>query len=240
MVPPDFLLSIAAGALTTLSPCVFPVLPLVLGGAMQSRPMAPLAMGAGMVGAFTLIGVLVGTLGAGLDINAEHARTFGALMLLAFGVAMLLPKLDDVLKGALTPLANLANTAATGLEGGGLWRAAALGALLGLIWSPCSGPLLGAALTLVATQGKALEGAIRLGLFGVGAALPLMAVAYASRASLARTRDAVLRHGDRARRLTGVLMSVLGGIVLTGLDKVIEAHWTALLPEGWISFVTRY
>ena len=55
--------SLAAGSLTTLSPCVFPILPLVLGGAVQANRLAPLAMGAGMALSFALIGMALGLLG---------------------------------------------------------------------------------------------------------------------------------------------------------------------------------
>ena len=59
--------SLAAGGLTTLSPCVFPMLPLVVGGAVQANRLAPLAMGAGMVVSFSLIGLLLGLLGGDAD-----------------------------------------------------------------------------------------------------------------------------------------------------------------------------
>lgn len=234
------MLNIAAGSLTTLSPCVLPVLPLVLGGAMQRNRLAPLAMGAGMVSAFTAIGVLAGALGSELDIGASDTRTFGAVLLLAFGLSMLIKKLDDLFKGALARIANRANAAASHMDGEGLWRAVLFGGLLGFIWSPCSGPLLGAALTLAATEGKAVEGAIRLGLFGLGAATPLVAVAYASRASLTRSRDAVLRYSDKARVLTGAGMVTLSLAILNGTDKRVEALLTSLLPDVWLNFVTRY
>lgn len=233
-------LNIVAGSLTTLSPCVFPVLPLVLGGAVQRNRLAPLAMGLGMVTAFTAMGVLVGTFGSSLNVNAGDARYVGAALLLIFGLMMLFAKTDTLIKGALAPLANLANVAATKVEGDSLGRSLLLGALLGVIWSPCSGPLLGAALTLVATQGSATQGALNLGLFGLGAATPLVLVAYASRSGLQRARHAVMRHGDKARLITGVLMASLGVFVLTGADKALEASLTAMLPDAWVQLITSY
>lgn len=240
MINAGILLNVVAGALTTLSPCVFPVLPLVMGGAVQRHRLAPVAMGAGMVGAFASIGVLVGALGSELNVDASDARHVGALLLFAFGLMMLFSKMDNLLKGALAPVANWADKAASRMDGAGLWQAAALGGLLGIIWSPCSGPLLGAALTLVATEGKAAEGALRLGLFGLGAATPLVAVAYASRSGMARARQTLLAHGDKVRLLTGIVMAATGAAIWTGLDKVLEASLTSILPDFWIHFVTRY
>ncbi|MFN7641151.1 MAG: cytochrome c biogenesis protein CcdA, partial [bacterium] len=88
-------LSMAAGSLTTLSPCVFPLLPLVLGGAVQSNPLAPLAMGAGMTASFAGIGLLLGALGPALGVDADSVRTLGAAMLIAFGIVMLVPALNE-------------------------------------------------------------------------------------------------------------------------------------------------
>ncbi len=90
---PQLGLSVAAGGLTTLSPCVFPLLPLVLGGAMQGHRLAPLAMGLGMTGSFALIGMLLGALGPALDIDADTVRTAGASLLIAFVLVMLVPAL---------------------------------------------------------------------------------------------------------------------------------------------------
>ena len=74
----EFALSMAAGGLTTLSPCVLPLLPLVVGGATQKNKLAPLFMGTGMVASFTLIGVVLGVLGERLSLNPDTVRTVGA------------------------------------------------------------------------------------------------------------------------------------------------------------------
>ena len=151
--------SLAAGGLTTLSPCVFPMLPLVVGGAVQANRLAPLAMGAGMVVSFSLIGLLLGLLGPVLGIDSESVRQFGGVMLVAFSAVMLIPWLSARFSAWMTPIAASANSAATGVDEKSLFGAAVLGALLGLVWSPCSGPLLGTALTLVASEGGAARGA---------------------------------------------------------------------------------
>ena len=146
-------LSLAAGGLTTLSPCVFPLLPLVLGGTLQGRRLAPLAMGAGMVLSFASIGMVVGALGPALGIDTDTVRTAGAAMLIAFAGVMLLPALGERFSRWMMPIASSANAASSRLERGSLLGAFMLGGMLGLVWSPCSGPLLGSALTLVASEG---------------------------------------------------------------------------------------
>ncbi len=232
-------LSVAAGALTTLSPCVFPLLPVIVGGAVQRHRAAPIAMGLGMAITFTLIGLLVGGLGGALSLAPDDVRRVGAWLLIAFGVVMLVPPLERRFSSLMTPLASSANAATAQVDGGALLGAFALGGLLGLVWSPCAGPLLGSTLALVATAGGAARGAFLLGLFGLGAALPLVGAAYASRAGFGRVREWVLAHADRAKRAMGALLLLVGVLILSGGDHAIEAWVNDRLPDAWLALTTR-
>ena len=232
---PQLGLSVAAGSLTTLSPCVFPLLPLVLGGAVQGNRFAPVAMGLGMMASFAAIGMLLGALGPALGIDADTVRSAGAAMLIAFALVMLVPALGERFSRWMLPIASAANAASTRLDGRSLLSAMALGAVLGLVWSPCSGPLLGSALTLVATEGGVLRGGVVLALFGLGAAIPLVAVAYASRRGFAKARDWVLTRIERVRHGFAVLLGVMGVAILSGGDKWLEARALQWLPDSWVN-----
>jgi cytochrome c biogenesis protein CcdA len=179
---PEVGLSLAAGSLTTLSPCVFPLLPLV----------------------------------------------------------MLVPAWNERFTQWMTPLASGAQAASSRLSGGSLGSALLLGAVLGLVWSPCSGPLLASALTMVASEGGAVRGGVILGLFGLGAAVPLVAVAYASRAGFTRARSWVLARINRIKNVFAVLLGAMGVAILTGADKWLEARVNALLPEGWLRLTVLF
>ncbi len=227
--------SLAAGGLTTLSPCVFPLLPLVLGGALQGSRFAPLAMGLGMTISFAAIGMLLGALGPTLGIDADTVRVAGAAMLIAFALVMLVPALGARFTQWMLPLASTANAASARLDGGSLSGALLLGGVLGLVWSPCSGPLLGSALTLVASEGSVARGGIVLGVFGLGAAIPLVAVAYASRSGFSRVRDWVLPRIERVRHGFALLLGAMGVAILTGGDKWLEARVVQWLPDAWVN-----
>ena len=230
------LLALAAGGLTTLSPCVFPLLPLIVGGSLQGHRAGPLAMGLGMTLSFALIGLLVGLAGPALGIDGDSVRNAGAWLLLILGAVMLIPALGERFSSLVTPLASGADQLSGKLNAGSLGGALLLGALLGLIWSPCSGPLLAAALTLVATEGGALRGTLILGAFGAGAATPLVLAAYASRAGFSRARDWVLGHAKTMKNAFGALLVLLGIAILMGWDKRLEALILPLLPDAWVNF----
>ena len=233
-------LSVAAGSLATLSPCVFPILPLVLGGAVQGHRLAPLAMGSGMAISFALIGLLIGALGPALGIDSDSVRIFGAVLLIVFGLVMLVPALNRRFSEWMLPIASTANAASARLDGGSLGGALLLGGVLGLVWSPCSGPLLASALTLVASEGGAARGALILGLFGIGAAIPLVAVAYASRSGFVRARGWVLGRIDAIKKGFGVVILVTGVAILSGGDKWVEVRVLDLLPDAWIGATTLF
>lgn len=228
-------LSLAAGGLTTLSPCVFPLLPLIVGGALQGSRFAPVAMGAGMTLSFAGIGMLLGSLGPALGVDADTVRTAGAAMLIAFALVMLVPALGDRFTRWMLPIASSANAASAKLDDGSLLGAFLLGGVLGLVWSPCSGPLLGSALSLVASEGGVARGGVVLGIFGLGAAIPLVAVAYASRSGFNRVRDWVLARIERVRHGFAVLLGLMGVAILTGGDKWIEARVLQWLPDSWVN-----
>ncbi len=233
-------LSLVAGSLTTLSPCVFPILPLVLGGAVQGNRLAPLAMGVGMASSFALIGLVLGALGPALGIDSDHVRVFGAWLLIAFGLVMLVPQLSRRFSEWMLPIASSANAASSRLDGGSLGSALLLGAVLGFVWSPCSGPLLASALTLVASEGGALRGGLILGLFGLGAAIPLVAVAYASRRGFNAARGWIMQRIDGIKKAFGLIILLTGLAILSGADKWLEAQIVNLLPDAWIQATTLF
>ena len=228
-------LALAAGGLTTLSPCVFPLLPLVVGGSLQGHRAGPLAMGLGMTLSFAFIGLVVGLAGPALGIDGDSVRTAGGWLLLVLGAVMLVPALNERFTNLMTPLASGADHLSGKLNAGSLGGALLLGALLGLVWSPCSGPLLAAALTLVATEGGALRGTLILGAFGAGAATPLVLAAYASRSGFTKARTWVLGHAKAMKYGFGILLVLLGGAILMGWDKRLEALILPLLPDAWVN-----
>lgn len=233
-------LSLAAGSLTTLSPCVFPLLPLVLGGAVQANRLAPVAMGVGMAGSFAGIGLLLGALGPALGIDGDSVRFFGGVMLIVFAAIMLVPVLSARFTQFVMPIASSANSASARFNSNSLFGALLLGGLLGLVWSPCSGPLLASALTLVASEGGATRGALVLGIFGVGAAIPLVAVAYASRSGFTQARGWVMGRIDTIKKVFGLVIGLTGVAILTGGDKWLEAKVVDIMPQAWLELTTLF
>ncbi len=247
-------IALLAGALTTLNPCVFPILPLVVGSALQDHRAAPLLMGLGMASAFALLGLLTGLLAESVGLDPDLIRTASAVLLITFGLAMMVPQGKELFARLVSPLADRASALSSGLAGsttvvGGdeaarasgnvALRSLAMGMLLGFVWTPCSGPLLASTLTLAASGG-ALQASGTLAVFGIGAAIPLMSVGYLSRTTMGRLRAWVIAHGSRAQQVMGALLALVGLLVLLGADKMLETALNRWLPSSWLSLTTRF
>lgn len=233
-------ISYAAGLLTALSPCVLPLMPIVIGGAMQSHRAAPLLMGIGMTLAFSVAGLMLGALGPALGVSAEQVHMVAALSLIAFGLALWIEPLGRAAARLVRPLAESADRAAGAVGHQSAASALFFGGLLGLAWSPCAGPMLASTIALVASGRDGLLGALLLGLFGLGAATPLIVAAYASRGGFMRLSGWALSRAQGLRRAFGALAVASGAFIATGLDKLIATEILSVLPDAWLELVTRY
>lgn len=190
----NLVLGFVAGVLSTLSPCVLPLLPAILIGATAQHRLGPLALAAGLAVSFSGIGLFVATIGYGLGLTAELFRLVGGLLMCGIGLVLLVPAAQTRLAIAAGPLQSWTESAFGGLKTTGPKGQFALGMLLGLVWAPCVGPTLGAA-SLLAAQGKDLGSVLATTLmFALGAAVPLLLLATLS--------GAALRIWSRRRRIS--------------------------------------
>jgi cytochrome c biogenesis protein CcdA len=229
-----------AGLLSVLSPCVLPLVPIVLGTAAAEHRLGPLALAAGLAIAFTAIGLFVATVGFAIGLDGDVFRSVGAILMVGVGIVLVLPRLQARVATAAGPVGAWAEERFGGVGTGGLSGQFTVGLLLGAAWSPCVGPTLGAA-SLMAARGQHLGSvALTMLAFGIGAALPLMLLGFASREALMRWRGGLAAAGRTAKAGLGLLLIVLGLLVLSGLDKRAESAIVAASPDWLNAVTTRY
>lgn len=233
------LLGYGAGALSTLNPCVLPLLPIILFTVLQQNVWGPVALAAGLAVSFAAFGIFIALIGFGIGIDQAALRTGAAVLMAAFGLVLLVPAFQAKLAFAGAPLATGAQTLIDRLQPAGLGGQFALGALLGAVWSPCSGPTLGAAVGLAAQSSTALQSAAVMTVFGLGAATPILALAYGSRQTVFARRDRLIRLSQIAKPVIGLTLLSVGLLVLTGLDKRIETALVNAAPDWLIDLTTR-
>jgi cytochrome c biogenesis protein CcdA len=229
--------ALIAGLLSILSPCVLPLLPIVLGTAVSEHRYGPVALAAGLALSFTAIGLFVATIGFAIGLDTGVFRMAAAVMLVLLGLVLMLPVLHARVAAAGGPLSNWTEQRFGGFSPNGLRGQFGVGLLLGAVWSPCVGPTLGAA-SVLAAQGENL-GAVALTMlaFGVGAGLPLIALGMLSRARLMSLRNRMMSAGQGFKTALGGFLVAVGALILTGWDKSLEAALVAASPE-WLTRLT--
>lgn len=222
-------LAAAAGVATIASPCVLPVLPLLLGAgsggpaAARARRWRPLALVAGFVLGFVALALAFGASAQVLGVPAEHVRQGGALLLMLAGLAMAWPALGERL---FAPAERLSEALQRRLPIApqGLAGAALLGLALGVVWAPCAGPVLAAILGLLAGAQRA-EAAPLLTAYAIGAGVPMLAISGGASWMLARLKP-LARHAVAVRRALGALVVATAAAMLAQVDAQATA-WLA-------------
>jgi len=233
-------LAFLAGILSTLSPCVLPILPVVLGAAASEHRFGPAALAAGLALSFVVLGLFVATIGFSIGLDGGVFRAAAAVLMVAIGSALILPGFQARLALAGAPVANWTERRFSGFSTRGLRGQLAVGILLGVVWSPCVGPTLGAASVLAAQGTDVPQVAGTMLLFGVGAATPLLLLGMLSREVLVRTRKQLLAAGQGVQAGLGVLLVLIGLAILTGFDKRIETGLVNASPQWLTDLTTRF
>jgi cytochrome c biogenesis protein CcdA len=231
------LLGFVAGSLSLLSPCVLPLLPVVLAGAVDRHPLGPVALASGLAVSSTAFGLAFAALGFALD--REVARLAAAGLLVAFGAVLLSARLDVAFARATGPTASRVAPLLDRFRPRSLIGQAAIGALLGVLWTPCGGPTLGSSIALAAQRESLPAAAAVMAAYSAGAALPLLVLSYGSRRVVGGSGRlvAIARVG---KPVTGALLVMLGLLTVLGADKALEAALVERMPAWLGDLVTRY
>ncbi len=236
----SYTLAFLAGLVSIFSPCVLPLLPIVLGTAVSHHRLGPLALTGGLALSFLGIGLFVALIGFSLGLDSEKFRIAGSLLLIAVGAVLVWPSLQTHLSMAASPITNWVQARFGGKERSGLAGQFGLGLLLGAVWIPCVGPTLGAA-SVLAAQGRNLgQVTLTMLLFAIGSVVPLLLLGILSREVLLRWRGRMLATGQGGKVALGVVLLATGALLLSGLDKLLETAILTAMPEWLNEFATRF
>ena len=229
-----------AGLLSTLLPCVLPIIPILLGSATNVHPRAPLALAGGLALSYAIIGTVLAWAGSALGLDTSIFRGIAAAILGLLGLVLMSGGLQQRFAAATSSIGDAGNSLISRMRLDGLWGQFAIGLVLGVVWSPCAGPTLGAAVVL-ASQGSQLpQVALLMGIFGLSAALPVVALAYVSRGAMLKMRGKLMQAGKTGKTILGAIMIALSVLILTGADKSMEARLVEHSPAWLTQLTTRF
>ena len=211
----SILMAIAAGVASVASPCVLPVVPIIVTGSQDDHRLRPVLIVLGLTISFMAMGVLSSLFGGAVAGIMPILEKFAGALILLFGILMLF---DINLFKRLTMLSNI-----RGGTGKGIFSGLIMGLTLGLVWIPCVGPMLAGVLTLVATDGRLSAGLILLAFYSLGFAIPMLLLGYASQTVRNRIKR-VNAHPLVIRLISGGLLIVFGILIMTkGMMGILSA-----------------
>lgn len=235
-----YALGYLAGVLSTLSPCVLPLAPILVAAALAHHRWGLVALAAGLTLSSTVVGLLIATVGMAIGLDQEVMRRVAAVLMIGVGVLLWSPALQRRFASSTAGLGAKGEDWLAHLHIGGWVGQFAIGLTLGLAWTPCIGPTLGAASALAAQSSQLPQVALLMTLFGLGASTPLVIVGRLSAKALRRWRAELVTVGRTGLRVLGSLMLLLGLAILVGADKRAEAWLLAHSPAWLVEWSARF
>ena len=214
----EYIFGYIAGLLTLINPCVLPILPIVLATSLQAGRMGPMAVAAGMSLSFVVLGLFVSAVGPAIGITEDTVATVSALIMVAFGVVLVVPRFSESFATATAGFSARADARIDAQDQTSLAGQFIAGILLGAVWSPCIGPTLGGAISL-ASQGESL---VHAGLimitFALGVSTIIIGLGYGAQ-SVIRKRQTWMRN------LAGTARPIMGAVfIIVGLGLYFKFH----------------
>jgi cytochrome c biogenesis protein CcdA/thiol-disulfide isomerase/thioredoxin len=243
------LVAFIAGLVTAVSPCVLPILPIVLATGADGDRRRPYLVILGLIASFTFFTLASVQIISALGLPSSVLRDIAIAIIAIFGLTLLVPALSEVFEratgrlqragaGLMTPATPGPLVMATGAgdsqsaapaRRGSIVGGLLTGVGLGLVWTPCAGPILGAITSLAVTAPGSWSTLVLVFTYSLGAGLPLLAIAQGGRVTMARLR---MRSASRwATRVFGVIVIATAGLMAVGADTALSADLTSTLPN---------
>ena len=226
----EIALAFAAGVLTAAAPCILPLLPVLLGASIgQQDQWRPLFLVAGFIMAFSGFAILFGSFSTVLGLSHDTLRKVSVVLLGSFGTLLLWPRpyewLMVRLSGLLACAAAIAPRAGSGHLG-----SLVLGLTLGVLWTPCAGPVLGSILTLIAPSENVTRAAILLITYAIGAGIPILLIAYGGQYATTQVRG-FARYTPALQRTFGAAVLLVALAFYTQYDTIVAVWLSDLYPN---------
>lgn len=219
-----------AGVFTILSPCILPILPVILSASTLKGRWRPLGIIIGFVIAFSFFTLTLSAIVHATGLSANFLRYTAIAIIFLFGLVMLFPRLTELFTKLSSPLANLGQQLQVKQSGNGFLGGILFGMALGLLWTPCAGPILAAITTLVATQAVTFFTVIITLAYSLGAGIPMFFIAYGG-AKVIHSSKFLATHSEGLRQIFGGLMIVTAIALALNWDMILQQKISSFIPS---------
>ncbi len=229
----SFPFAFLAGLITVSSPCIIPILPIVLGSALKRNKLYPLFMVLGLAFTFSLLGVVFGSLGSLVGIGKRTLETVAIILLFAMGLVIIIKPLNAIFSQLTGKLLAFGIPASGPSESP--FQAFAVGITLGIVWAPCTGPILASILALAAASKSVVSSFFLLLTYAIGAGIPMLLIAYGGQRALTGRRF-IQQHAEAIKQVFGWILLITAILLYFGIFKRFEALLIPYLPN----YVTNF
>jgi len=219
-----------AGLVTILSPCILPVLPIILSssvGGKDTGKARPFGVVIGFIASFTFFTLFLSAIVQVTGVSADALRLFAVFVVAGFGISLLIPKLQEKMESLFSRLANLVPQ---GNTSSGFLPGVLVGLSLGLLWTPCVGPILASVISLAITGSVTLETFLITFAFSIGTALPMFLIMWGGQALLRRV-PWLLANTARIQRAFGVVMVLTAFGIFFNIDRRFQSWILDTFPQ---------
>lgn len=218
-----------AGVITILSPCILPILPVILSSSLtdQNSRSRPYGIILGFVLSFTFFTLFLSLIVQFLGISADILRNFSVIVIATFGLTLLIPRFQLAVESLFARLASMTpnNSNRNGLGGGII-----IGLSLGLLWTPCVGPILASVISLAISGTVTLDAFILTLSYSLGTAIPMYLIIIGGNKALTSV-PWLLRHTKDIQRLFGLIMILTAILIHYGLDRRFQTYILTQFPQ---------
>ncbi len=221
------LFAFISGLVTILAPCIWPILPIILSSSITGGKAKSLGITLGVMISFTVFTLSISYLVNLFGLDPNLIRTFAVIVLVFLGLSMIIPKLAQVLEGFVS---RLSGRMGQGKLRTGFWGGFITGCSLGIVWTPCTGPILAAIATLAATT-QLNSGIILVTVvYVIGVGIPLFFFSYGGQKLITKTRF-ISAFTGRIQQVFGFVLLLTALSIYTGYDKIIQVQLLNLFPS---------
>ncbi|RJR14712.1 cytochrome c biogenesis protein DipZ [Candidatus Microgenomates bacterium] len=226
------LFAFIAGIVTILSPCILPILPIVLSGGVTGGKKRPLGVITGFIISFTFFTLFLSAIVRVTGVSADILRTISVVIVAIFGIALLLPQFQVMLEQLFSKLAgSVSGVQAKAQSVKSDYLAGVLiGVSLGLVWTPCVGPILASVITLAATSSVSFGAILMTLAYSIGTAIPLFAITYGGR-ELLQKHPWLLSNSRKIQQVFGVLMLLTALAIFFNIDRKFQTYILEKFPQ---------
>lgn len=221
------LFAFIGGIVTILSPCILPILPVVLSGSVTGGKRRPFGVVTGFILSFTFFTLFLSAIVRATGLSADFMRNLAVVALILFGIALIVPKVQEWIEQLFS---KMAGKVPQKKGASGFWGGTVVGLSLGLIWTPCVGPILASVITLALTESVSGAAVIITLAYAIGTALPMITIMYGGRA-LFKKVPWLLRNTSKIQQVFGVLMIVTAVGIFFNIDRSFQSYILEKFPN---------